>query len=73
MYSNWTLKFYKNGEEIAEEFIKELSWSTLMMALGIKRRDNYITKSIRGQFDNVSIYEWKKGKKELIREHMETF
>jgi hypothetical protein len=71
MYSNWTIIYFLEGKELAQEFIDQLSWATLQMALGIKKRDNYITSSMRGKFDAVTIYEWQRGKKTLIKEMQE--
>lgn len=71
MYSNWTVEWYFKGKLIVESFEQQLSWPGLQMYFGICKRDNYIGKYDRGSFDAVTIYEWERGKKTLIRELQE--
>jgi hypothetical protein len=64
MFGKYTVKFYKGKNFVKESFETGLSWVGLMMMLSIKKRDKSI------DFDNVSIWEWKKNEKELVREKM---
>jgi hypothetical protein len=64
MFGKYTVEFLKGENLVKEEFVNDLTWTTLMMKLSIHKRDNDI------QFDNVNIWEWKKNKKELVREKM---